>query len=335
MAPAIELARYGFPVSKDLAIDFAPEGHRVRYGEIITRKQYVDTLKTIANQGPKAFYTGPIAEATIQALKGRNSSMEMEDLKNYSIGYGQQKGLSNPGFVALNEYTTNIISEKTSDWIRTKISDYQTFNDDYYDVDGTELLKTPGTSHIVTADTSGLSVSMTTTINLYFGSHVMVPETGVIMNNQMNDFDIPSERNRFGLDSNMANLIEGGKRPLSAISPIIAKTSNNELLFLIRCAGGIRITTANIQNAIHLLDGRITVLEALSEPRLHAQLGQARNVTIEGGYDNGVIGFLDSLGHGINRGSAQSSAQGLRRLPDGSFEAAAEPRQCNSGAYVV
>ncbi|KID63044.1 gamma-glutamyltranspeptidase 1 precursor, partial [Metarhizium brunneum ARSEF 3297] len=133
----------------------------------------------------------------------------------------------------------------------------------------------------------------------------------------------------------MANLIEGGKRPLSAISPIIAKTSNNELLFLIRCAGGIRITTANIQNAIHLLDGRITVLEALSEPRLHAQLGQARNVTIEGGYDNGVIGFLDSLGHGINRGSAQSSAQGLRRLPDGSFEAAAEPRQCNSGAYVV
>lgn len=151
----------------------------------------------------------------------------------------------------------------------------------------------------------------------------------------MNDFDIPSERNRFGLDSNMANLIEGGKRPLSAISPIIAETSDNELLFSIGCAGGIRITTANIQNAIHLLDGKMTVLEALSEPRLHAQLGQARNVTIEGGDDNGVIGFLDSLGHGINRGSAQTSAQGLRRLPDGSFEAAAEQRQCNSGAYVV
>ena len=90
-------------------------------------------------------------------------------------GYGQRKGLGDPGFVALDEYTQNMISEKTGDWIRSKISDYQTFDDDYYDVDGTELLKTPGTSHIVTADASGLSVSMTTTINLYFGSHVMVP----------------------------------------------------------------------------------------------------------------------------------------------------------------
>lgn len=259
MAPAIKLARYGFPVSKDLvtymdlttpntfftdeeewAIDFAPEGYRVRYGEIMTRKRYADALETIANRGPKAFYTGPIAEATIQALKGRNGSMEMEDLEDYSIvrrnpvkiqyrnhsltsinapssgvvalsalnilggcpnfeeprksnlstrrmieaikwGYGQRKGLADPGFVALDEYTTNMISEKTGDWIRSKISDYQTFDDDYYDVDGTEFLKTPGTSHIVTADASGLSVSMTITINLYFGSHVMVPETGVIM----------------------------------------------------------------------------------------------------------------------------------------------------------
>ncbi|KAK9444706.1 Gamma-glutamyltranspeptidase [Metarhizium brunneum] len=413
MAPAIKLARYGFPVSKDLvtymdlttpntfftnkeewAIDFAPQGYRVRYGEIMTRKRYADTLENIADRGPEAFYTGAIAEATIQALKRHNGSMEMGDLENYSIvrrnpvkiqyrnhsltsinapssgvvalsalnilggfpdfeeprksnlsthrmieaikwGYGQRKGLGDPGFVALDEYTKNMISENTGDWIRSKISNYQTFDDDYYDVDGTELLKTPGTSHIVTADASGLSVSMTTTINLYFGSQVMVPETGVIMNNQMNDFDIPSERNRFGLDSNMANLIEGGKRPLSAISPIIAETSDNELLFSIGCAGGIRITTANIQNAIHLLDGKMTTLEALSEPRLHAQLGQAKNVTIEGGYDDGIIDFLGSLGHGINRGPAQTSAQGLRRLPDGSFEAAAEPRQCNSGAYVV
>ncbi|KJK75266.1 hypothetical protein H634G_09284 [Metarhizium anisopliae BRIP 53293] len=304
MAPAIKLARYGFPVSKDLvtymdlttpnsfftdekewAIDFAPQGHRVRYGEIMTRERYANTLEDIANRGPKAFYTGPIAEATIRALKSRNGCMELKDLEKYNItlpdpvkiqyrdysltsinapssgivalsalnilggfhdfkeprqsnlsthrmieaikwGYGQRKGLGDPSFVALSQYTKNMISEETGDWIRSKISDNQTFDDDYYDVDGTELLKTPGTSHIVTADASGMSVSMTTTINLYFGSHVMVPETGVIMNNEMNDFDIPSERNRFGLDSNKANFIERGKRPLSAISPIIAETND-------------------------------------------------------------------------------------------------------------
>lgn len=78
-----------------------------------------------------------------------------------------------------------MISEKTAKDIRDRISDTRSFNVSYYDPLGLESLETPGTSHIVVADKSGMAISLTTTVNLLFGSHIMVPETGVIMNNEM------------------------------------------------------------------------------------------------------------------------------------------------------
>jgi gamma-glutamyltranspeptidase/glutathione hydrolase len=106
MQPAIQTARQGFPVGPDLirymksavgnkedflsqnptwAIDFAPNGTRLGLGDIITRRRYADTLETIANAGPDAFYTGPIAETMIQALQAANGTMTLEDLRNYTI----------------------------------------------------------------------------------------------------------------------------------------------------------------------------------------------------------------------------------------------------------
>ena len=106
MAPAIKVARYGFPVTQDLvrymagatagtedflvddpnwAIDFAPNGTRVGLGDTITRKRYADTLETISQRGPDAFYTGAVANATITALQADNGTMTLEDLKNYKV----------------------------------------------------------------------------------------------------------------------------------------------------------------------------------------------------------------------------------------------------------
>lgn len=66
------------------AIDFAPDGKRVQFGDIMTRKRYADTLETIAKHGPDAFYAGPIAEATIRALQASNGIMTLDDLQNYT-----------------------------------------------------------------------------------------------------------------------------------------------------------------------------------------------------------------------------------------------------------
>lgn len=104
--PAVRTARNGFAVGKDLvkymdsavgddedflsknptwAIDFAPNGTRVKLGDTITRRRYADTLETIAERGPEAFYSGPIAETMINALQSANGTMTLEDLKNYTV----------------------------------------------------------------------------------------------------------------------------------------------------------------------------------------------------------------------------------------------------------
>lgn len=98
----------------------------------------------------------------------------------------QRTELGDPSFlVGLQEYEDQMLNDTTAAEIRAKISDSRTQNVSYYDPSGIESLETPGTSHIVTADASGMAISLTTTVNLLFGSHLMVPETGVIMNNEM------------------------------------------------------------------------------------------------------------------------------------------------------
>lgn len=154
------------------------------------------------------------------------------------------------------------------------------------------------------------------------------------MNDEMDNFSIPSKKNRFRDISNKANFIEPRKRLLSAISPIITKIEDRQLLFSISYARGIRITTANIQNTIHLLDGGMTTLKALAEPRLHDQLVPP-TVFFEYTYNNDTTDYLASLHHNRTWEPSRSSAQRLRQLPNGTFEAAGEPRQVNSGGCVL
>ena len=106
MQPAIYIARNGFTITEDIvgyeksatagqnnflvedpsfAIDFAPNGTLLGLNETITRKRYADTLETISKHGADTFYTGPIANATIQALQAANGTMTLEDLKNYTV----------------------------------------------------------------------------------------------------------------------------------------------------------------------------------------------------------------------------------------------------------
>lgn len=118
LAPAIHLARHGFTVTQDLvkymdaatkmsdflvsdpnwAIDFAPNGTRVGLNDTMARKRYADTLQTISEHGADAFYTGPIANATIQALQAQNGTMTLEDLANYSVAIREPSQITYRGF---------------------------------------------------------------------------------------------------------------------------------------------------------------------------------------------------------------------------------------------
>lgn len=84
-----------------------------------------------------------------------------------------------------------------------------------------------------------------------------------------------------------------------------------------------------------MLDGNLSVTEALAKPRLHEQLVPAQ-VSFEWGFDNSTTAYMEELGHNVTWvKEGQSAAQGLRRLGNGTFEAAGEPRQKNSGGFAV
>lgn len=99
----------------------------------------------------------------------------------------QRANLGDPSFVdGLDTYQAEMLNASTAAEIRGKISDQHTLNVSAYDPSGLESLETPGTSHIVTADASGMAISLTTTVNLLFGSQLMVPEVRLTSYSQQN-----------------------------------------------------------------------------------------------------------------------------------------------------
>ena len=219
---------------------------------------------------------------------------------------------------------------------RWKRKSYVSFQFEQFDLLGPCIR--PGTSQITVADNTGLAISLTTTVNLLFGSQLMVPETGVIMNNEMNDFSIPNSSNAFGFIPSPNNFIRPGKRPMSSISPTIVTVPTGDgissLYMLAGSAGGSRIITTVIQNLWHVLDQGMSAPEAVARPRLHDQL-VPNVVTFEVGYDNSTVAWMREKGHNVTFGAALSSANAIRLLPNGTFEAAGEPRQKNSGGLAT
>jgi gamma-glutamyltranspeptidase / glutathione hydrolase len=155
------------------------------------------------------------------------------------------------------------------------------------------------------------------------------------MNNEMNDFSIPGVTNKFGFVPSPVNYIRPKKRPLSSITPIIVEHPNGTLYLSIGAAGGSRIITATVQGVWHVLDHGMTLPESLKQPRIHDQLLPAVT-TFEWAYDNDTVKSMTARGHNVSWvDGAQSAVQGVRILGNGSFEAASEPRQLNSGGLTT
>ncbi|CAG7559982.1 unnamed protein product [Fusarium equiseti] len=285
--------------------------------------------------------SGAVVAATLNILEGydflgdpsrvNDSAYYLDEAFKFS--YGMRTNLGDPSYVDdLAKYQSEMYSKATGQEIRAKLEG-SPLELKEYDPEGLESLDTPGTSHIVAMDSSGLAISLTTTINLNFGSQVIIPETGIIMNNEMNDFSIPGESNQFGFIPSEANFIRPGKRPLSSISTTIVEGPDGQVSLVTGSAGGSRIITATAQVVLNTIDKNMTVAEALAAPRLHDQL-VPRRVTFEYAFDNSTVAYLEGIGNNVTWvAPGQSTAQALRRLTNGTFEAAGEPRQVNSGGF--
>ena len=127
------------------------------------------------------------------------------------------------------------------------------------------------TTHFSVVDAAGNAVAVTYSLNAYFGAKVMVPGTGVVLNDTMDDFTVkPGTANLFGLVQGKANAIEPGKRPLSSMTPTIL-VRDGKVALVLGSPGGSRIISAVMQTIVNVVDHGMSLQEAVDQPRIHHQ----------------------------------------------------------------
>ena len=205
-----------------------------------------------------------------------------------------------------------------------------------------------GTSHLVAIDATRNAVSLTTTVNTGFGSGVLSESTGVLLNNQMDDFSVEGRANGYGLAAQPANFIAPGKKPLSSMAPIMLVSRPRggagvpgTLRAVVGASGGPRILTAVLATLVRLVEGGETPLAAVTAPRLHHQLlpdavfaeDWAAGALVER-VPPPVVGGLEARGHAVRHAGWGAVVQAAVVSEDGgSVDAASDPRK--DGAPAV
>jgi gamma-glutamyltranspeptidase/glutathione hydrolase len=181
------------------------------------------------------------------------------------------------------------------------------------------------TTHFSVMDRWGNVVSNTTTINFGYGSGIVAAGTGILLNNEMDDFSAkPGVPNAYGLLGGEANAIEPGKRPLSSMSPTIVFKDGRPLLAT-GSPGGSRIITTVLQIILNVVDHGMNMAAATQAPRVHHQW-LPDELRVEQGLSPDTLALLAAKGHAVAVKSAMGSTQSILRNDDG-FTAAADPRR--------
>ncbi|MDP2295764.1 MAG: gamma-glutamyltransferase, partial [Pseudolabrys sp.] len=399
LAPAIRLAKQGFAVRDDLA-DSLPAaaaklarfpssasillkdgGKPWQSGDRLIQADLADTLKAIADKGPRAFYEGLTAKLIADAVRKAGGIMTVEDLQSYRaierpVVRGTYRGrtiVSMPppssggvhliemlnilegydlrhlgrGDEALHYFIeamkrayadravfmgdpdavkipqAGLISKKYAEALRAGITAKATPAAELHAGKPAEY-EGPNTTHFSVIDRDGNAVSNTYTLNFSYGLGLIADGTGVLLNNELDDFTAKAgASNAYGLVGFAANLPGPHKRPLSSMTPTIVLQDGKPLL-VTGSPGGSRIITAVLQVVTNVIDFQMPVDDAVSAPRLHQQW-QPEDTLVEPGFDPAVLAALAARGHRIVPTRPGTSVNSIEVTADG-YVGAADPR---------
>jgi gamma-glutamyltranspeptidase/glutathione hydrolase len=189
--------------------------------------------------------------------------------------------------------------------------------------------ESPDTTHFSVMDSSGNAVSNTYTLNFSYGSGMMIPGTGMLINNEMDDFSSkPGTFNGYGLLGSEANAIEGNKRPLSSMTPTII-FKDNEPYMVFGSPGGSRIITTVLQVALNVMDHDMNIAQAVHSPRIHHQW-LPEVLMIESGFGADTERLLNEKGYKLYPSTTMGSVQAI--MKEGNyFYGSADPRRPSAG----
>jgi gamma-glutamyltranspeptidase / glutathione hydrolase len=406
LAPAIRLAREGFPVYERLrnVIEFkrsdllhSPDAARVfltasgdvpQIGAVIKQPLLADTIEAIAKQGAAGFYTGRIAGDLVDGVRAGGGIWTLQDLAAYRVVertplIGEYRGarivsasppssggvalldsldilagydlkaadsatrkhlvveamqrayrdravyLGDPDFVSMP--ILELTSKDYAAGQRTSIRPDKAMPSDL--LPGIETAPVgQDTTHFSVLDAQGNRVAATITINLFFGSGYVVPKTGVLLNDEMDDFSLkPGTPNSFGLVGNAENAIAPNKRPLSSMTPSFIETPRG--LMIIGSPGGSYIISMVILGTLNYLDG-MSAQQIVADPRYHHQYLPDVIEYEPGAFTASEIARLQAMGHKLAEGRRWGNMQAITwDFASGKVEAASDPR--GEGAGLV
>jgi len=183
-----------------------------------------------------------------------------------------------------------------------------------------------GTSHLCVIDAAGNAVAMTTTVNTYFGSKLVTPD-GIVLNNEIDDFAIdPAAPNGFGLVQSERNLVAAGKRPLSSMTPVLLFDAAGHVVGCVGGSGGPNIISNVFQVLVDVYVLGLDVRAAVEAPRIHHQWVPDQ-LRYEPEIPADVRAGLARRGHVLAPTEPPFAVQMIRVLPDGTREAASDPRK--------
>ncbi len=401
VAPAIKLAREGFPLYEELheALEdkrevfildrdarttfYTKDGRTPLLGTTIVQENLARTLEVIAEKGADGFYRGPVADAIIKTIREKRGLLSYRDLRTYAMVErrpvsGNYKGLkifsmpppSSGGIhviqilkmlekhklKALGPQSTEAVHLTANAMQRAFLDRASYLGDpDFHPVPTNELLderylarlassiktrkaikadqmkaiplayESSDTTHFTIADRAGNLVASTQTINGWFGSAVMAEGTGIILNNEMDDFAQKiGVQNLYGAVGGQNNLIQPRKRPLSSMSPTIITKEDGPFMAL-GSPSGTRIITCVAQTILNTVEFEMPLYEAVAATRIHQQW-MPDLLKVEAPYlTPSVEAELRDRGHDVVHEKLGCSIQAIRKTPEG-WHGVSDPR---------
>ncbi|WP_425409658.1 gamma-glutamyltransferase [Hyphococcus sp.] len=421
LSPAVRLAEEGFEVSPRLnglltriprlkqlpaaaAYFYSDDGAPHPVGHVLKNPVYAQSVKMIADEGARAFYEGPIAQAIVEAVNNAPNpgGMTLQDLAGYEpvkrdpvcsdyrtyqicsmappssggvtalqilsllenfdmtgAGAGSIEAIhllfeaSRLAYADRNQYLADNDMLSGEEGLSPQAVIAGLLNPPYiqaraglidvskaaqtvkpgdpsaYEIEGSvgewkkygadASLEPPSTSHFVIVDGDGRVVSMTTTVEFAFGSHIMA--AGMILNNQLTDFSFLPERD----GRPVANAVAPGKRPRSSMTPAIVFDDEGALWSAVGSPGGPAIIGYVVKTLIAMIDWNMNPQEAIEYP--NAVYPRGEPLLEEDGFESQIIEGLKAKGHQVQVRGLNSGVHALKVNPDGTYEGGADPRR--------
>lgn len=231
-----------------------------------------------------------------------NSSVQITQriTEAFKHAYGHRTDIGDPRFTNITEILNTLQSEEFIQKTRSKILDTSTSQDPQYYGANFAVPEDHGTANIVVVAQNGDAVAVTSTVNLLFGSKFASLSTGIILNDEMDDFSSPKFVNFFGVPPSSANYIRPGKRPMSSMCPTIIVDKNGDVRLAVGSAGGTKITTSTSLVTMNNLWFGMNIKEAIDHSRFHHQLFPMQ-FSYEYGTVKPVVDGMREIGHVVHR----------------------------------